>query len=256
MLKNAVASIIIPSFNTLPHTRKCLESLRRWTDIPHDTIVVDNGSTDGSLGFLEKEKDITLIKSTTNLGFAGACNLGIEATAARYVVLANSDLIFTPHWITNLIFASSLNRRIGLIGPVTNKASGFHVEVAKKYNDDDEMLENASIIRQKNIGFLVEVPFLIFFCVLIHRPVIDKIGLLDDSFGLGGCDDLDYSFRANQAGFCCAIDRSTFIHHACSKTYSSNKMDYNRLLIEAREKFKKKWGPEFPMFQIPTNGHP
>lgn len=210
--------------------------------------MIDNGSSDGSPELLEKDPRITLLKSATNLGFAGACNLGIASSRSQYVVLANSDLLFTPRWLSRLISAIELNDRIGLVGPITNMAAGFQKEILKKYTSDEGLIANSEMTNRANRGFLLEVPFLIFFCVLIKRSVIDLIGELDASFGLGGCDDFDFCLRSNNAGFACAIDRSTFVHHTCSQTYASNHMDYNKLLLEARDGFIKKWGlrPPFP----------
>jgi GT2 family glycosyltransferase len=239
-------TIIIPVFNAREHTEKCLDSLARFTDSPHKIIVVDNGSTDGTIELLKNYPAITVLKSPKNVGFAGACNIGLEATDSPFVALANNDLIFTPGWLRSLIATANLNKRIGLVGPLTNAAAGLHVEPFTPYASTAEMITLAASLKEKNAGLVHEVPFLIFFCVLIKREVISALGPLDESFGLGGCDDIDYSFRAAAAGYCCALDRSVFIHHACSRTYQANNLDLKHLLLEARERFKKKWGPLAP----------
>jgi GT2 family glycosyltransferase len=239
-------TIIIPTFNARDHTEKCLDSLARFTDPPYEVIVVDNGSTDGTIDLLKNYPAITVLKSPKNVGFAGACNIGLETADSPFVVLANNDLIFMPGWLRSLIATANLNKRIGLVGTITNAAAGLHVEPFKAYSSTEEMVAHAAALKEKNFGLVHEVPFLIFFCVLIKREVISALGPLDESFGLGGCDDIDYSFRAAAAGYCCALDRSVFIHHACSRTYKANGMDYNRLLLEAQARFKKKWGPLAP----------
>ncbi len=239
-------TIIIPTFNAREHTEKCLNSLARFTDSPHKIIVVDNGSTDGTIELLKNYPAITVLKSAENVGFAGACNIGLKAAASPFVVLANNDLIFTPGWLCSLIATANLNKRIGLVGPLTNAAAGLHVEPFTPYASTVELDAWSASLKEKNFGLVHEVPFLIFFCVLIKREVISTLGPLDESFGLGGCDDIDYSFRAAAAGYCCALDRSVFIHHACSRTYRANNLDLKHLLLEARARFKKKWGSLAP----------
>lgn len=236
------ASIIIPTLNALDYTKKCLASLRRHTKFPYKLIIVDNGSTDGTREWIEKQKDITLIKTKENLGYAAACNLGMNLSNSEYLVFSNNDLLFTPGWLTQFIETTKINSRIGLVGPITNNAAGSHREMLRSYQNDEEMFKMAADIRQRNSGFILQVPWLVFFLTLIKRSVVDKIGALDESFGLGGHDDLDYSMRANEAGFSCVIDRSVYVHHYCSITYRSNRMDYNKLLMQARVKFCEKWG--------------
>lgn len=242
------ASIIIPTFNALDYTKKCLSSLKKNTKFPYKLIIVDNGSTDGTREWIEKQKDITLIKTEENLGYAGACNVGMQISDSKYIVLSNNDILFTPGWLSHFIEITKINSRIGLVGPVTNNAAGGHREMVRSYESDDDMFKYAAEIRKRNSGFIQEVPWLVFFCTLIKRSVVDKIGHLDESFGLGGHDDLDYSKRAAEAGFCCVIDRSVFVHHYCSITYRINQMPYNELLVQARQKFCLKWNlPQSPL---------
>ena len=243
-----LAAIIIPTYNALEYTKKCLSSLRMATHFPHEIIVVDNGSSDGTLEYIEQQKDVRLIKTGQNLGYAGACNVGMPTSTSEYVVLTNNDIIFTPGWLAQLVETAELNPRIGLVGPITNLAAGPHREMLRSYKNDLEMLMQAAELRKRNHGLVHEVPWLVFFCTLIKRCVYEKIGKLDESFGLGGHDDVDYSMRALEAGWCCVLDRSVFVHHYCSATYKQNKMDYNQLLLEARKKFCDKWNlPQSPL---------
>ena len=235
------ATIIIPTFNALEYTRLCLYSLKLTTFFPHDLIFVDNGSTDGTIEFLSEFSNITLIRSKTNLGYAGACNLGIKKSDSDYIVISNNDIFFTPYWLTHLVEASESFPNIGLVGPATNKAAGFHVIPHNAYNCKSDLFTESKRIYEKYKGFVQKVTWLVFFCTLIKRETIDAVGILDPNLGLGGCDDVDYSYRVNQSGRFCALARSVYVHHFCSRTYIANKLDYNSLLLESRERFAKKW---------------
>lgn len=235
------ASIIIPTFNALHFTKQCLSSLRLTTRFPHEIIVVDNGSTDGTREFIDSQKDVRLITSDENLGYAGACNLGIAASYSKYIVISNNDIIFTPNWLSHLVETSEVNESVGLVGPVTNHASGYHQQPHNSYENNIGLFSEAKRIREKNKGHYMFVPLLIFFCTLIKRKTVEQIGILDPTFGLGGCDDLDYSFRAHTAGLALILDLSVFVHHFCSKTYSTNSLDYWGLSKEAIGRYNKKW---------------
>jgi len=235
------ASIIIPTFNALHFTKRCLASLRLTTRFPYEIIVVDNGSTDGTREFIESQKDVQLIKSDFNLGYAGACNLGIRSSDSKYVVISNNDIIFTPNWLSHLVDTSEVNESVGLVGPVTNHASGYHVQPFRPYKDNIGLFRESKRIYAENKGSYMFVPLLIFFCTLIKRKTIDTIGVLDPNLGLGGCDDLDYSFRNRMAGLASLLDLSVFVHHFCSKTYSSNDLDYWKLIKESIDRYNRKW---------------
>jgi len=235
------ASIIIPTFNALHFTKQCLSSLRLTTRFPHEIIIVDNGSTDGTREFIAGKKDIRLITSDENLGYAGACNLGIKASDSRYIVISNNDIIFTPNWLSRLIETSEVNESVGLVGPVTNNAAGYHRQPHNSYENNISLFKESKRIREQNKGSYLFVTLLIFFCTLIKRKTVEQIGILDPNLGLGGCDDLDYSFRAHMAGLRLILDRSVFVHHFCSKTYSSNSLDYWGLSKESISRYNKKW---------------
>jgi GT2 family glycosyltransferase len=90
-------SVVIVSLNTREVLRECLQSILRETALLQvQTIVVDNGSKDGSQDMVEHEfPGVLLIRSTVNLGFGGANNLGFQSACGRYIVLLNSDAFLT-----------------------------------------------------------------------------------------------------------------------------------------------------------------
>jgi len=95
-------SIIIPNFNGKHFLKLCLESLKVQHD-PFDVIIVDNGSTDGSVRFVKDNyPDYTLIENKENLGFSAGVNQGIKASSSEYVFLLNNDTELESNCISNL----------------------------------------------------------------------------------------------------------------------------------------------------------
>lgn len=154
-----MVSIVILTLNQLPYTRQCLGSILAQTRGRYELIFVDNGSTDGTVEFLESwgglysgsdpredrrrrgkgqpgeaglgalpdssgsgPEQVSVIKNGKNLGFSKGCNQGILASSGEQVLLLNNDTVVTPGWLEKLLLVLSSQARCGLAGPVTNKA--------------------------------------------------------------------------------------------------------------------------------------
>ena len=119
-----LTSIVIVTHNQLEYTRQCLDSMRRLTDEPYELIVVDNGSTDGTVEYLRALAGVRLIVNETNRGFPAAANQGIAAATRRQVLLLNNDVVVTTGWLGRLLRALHSDPAIGLVGPCSNCVSG------------------------------------------------------------------------------------------------------------------------------------
>jgi glycosyltransferase involved in cell wall biosynthesis len=109
------ASIIIPCWNQLEFTRQCIAALLRDTHGPWELIIIDNGSTARTAGYLANLRDaaplaVTLISNTRNLGFPVAINQGLRCARGDYLVLLNNDVVVTEGWLAQLIGLASIAR--------------------------------------------------------------------------------------------------------------------------------------------------
>lgn len=243
-----LVSIVILTYNQLDDTKICVESLMKHTaDVNYELIFVDNGSTkDDTKTYLEdlksKYSNVKVILNETNLGFACANNQGIEISEGEYVLLLNNDVILTDGWLSRMLLIAESDKKIGIVGPCTNHASGRQVVVFDGSADDDEAIQKFSKeILQKNAGFWFSVNRIIGFCVLIKREVLFNVGVLDEMFGPGGYEDFDYCMRVKQAGYKIVIAGDTFIYHVGGKGYSANNMNYNVLRTKNIELLIDKW---------------
>lgn len=112
------ASIIIVSFNTRDLLRECLQTLaKEAVNLNYEVIVIDNASADGSADMVATEfPTAPLIRSSTNLGFAAANNLGFAQAQGRYVVLLNSDAFLTKQALTKAITFMETHPNVGMGG--------------------------------------------------------------------------------------------------------------------------------------------
>src|SRR5260370_23534335 len=110
------------------------------------------------------------------------------------------------------------------------------------YHDISEMHGFAQRWRDEHRGQWFTVGKLSGFCLLMKRAVYDKIGGLDERFGLGFFDDDDLAERARRAGFELAVAHDLFVHHFGSRTIAGNGIDAGKLLDENAKRYAAKWG--------------
>ena len=87
-------SVIIPTYNSLGTLTVCIKSILRQSLIPREIIVVDNNSIDNSIGYLKPQfPGVRFLANDTNLGFAKACNQGLQLSSGKYILFLNPDTI-------------------------------------------------------------------------------------------------------------------------------------------------------------------
>lgn len=235
-------AIIIPCKDNLQYTKKCLCSVINKTSAPHEIIVVDDGSTEKTRKFLQEIKGITLISNKESLGFPAACNIGMRQVKSDFFVIMNNDVEVTNLWLTNLLESMQRDSKLGIVGPMTNYISGPQQDPNAHYNCERELEQYAYTIRNRRPPRLEYFPRVVFFCVLIRKALYDKIGGLDENYGLGNFEDDDYCLRATMTGWNCAHDHNVFVHHYGSKTFGKMGKGFKDLLERNQKYFMKKWG--------------
>ena len=101
-------SVVMVNYNGEAFLEECLRSILDQSRCPDEILIVDNASTDRSLSLLQTSfPDIPLLKLQENLGYAGACNRGIEASTGELVAILNNDLVLDSRWLESLLKENS-----------------------------------------------------------------------------------------------------------------------------------------------------
>ena len=178
--------VIIPNYvteRTLGIVRTCLGQLRECSP-EHRLILVDNASPAWREVWPEvnRHQRPTVVRNPENLGFVKAVNQGLRLARAERIVLLNNDVWVSPGWMERM--DAALRGQVGIVGPRSN--------------------QNGTISASLTYVAPTILPrgaMLPFFCVMLTREVVDRVGLLDEAFGVGLGDDDDYCHRAQRAGF-------------------------------------------------------
>ncbi len=240
------ASVIVVTYNNLALTRLCLESIVRNSDYPnYEVIVVDNNSTDDTPEYLRRlaaqHSHIQIVLNPENRGFAAANNQGIERSTGERLVLLNNDTVVPPGWLSRLLRHLE-DPSIGMVGPVTN-FTGNEARVAVDYQTLGEMEVFAEELMWANSGCVADIHMLAMFCVAFRRDTHEKIGSLDEQFGIGMFEDDDYSLRVKKRNLRVVCAADVFVHHFGQAAFKELIADgtYDPLFTENRRRFESKW---------------
>jgi len=231
-------SIIIPTYNGRELLKDCIYSIKRHTDEPYEIIVVDNGSTDGTLDICRQE-ELSFISLAANTGFPAACNRGLKIASGDALLLLNNDIIVTRNWLGNMLKCLYSAEDVGIVGPLTNFASGRQ-QIGIPYTNIEDMTDRYN---KPDSGKWMEIDRVVGFCFLFKRELMERIGLLDEQFSPGHFEDDDYCHRAKSAGYQLRVAGDVFIfHHGNSSFLQQDESKVKQLIESNRHRFISKWG--------------
>lgn len=236
------ASIVIPTYNGLPLLMQCVESIRRYTSpVPYEIIVVDNGSSDETIGWCRAE-GIDFVSLPVNRGFPVACNYGLQAASGDTLVLLNNDTVVSHRWLVNLQACLHSSQKIGIVGPMTNYVSGAQ-QSDLAYDTLDQFHDLANRLNRHDPSLWRRTDRIVGLCMVFRRQLMERIGLLDERYSPGHYEDDDYCYRAKLAGYELSIAGDTHIHHVGSASFKQTDAEELSKLVERNHQiFMDKWG--------------
>lgn len=246
-------SVVVLCYNQLDYTKQCVDSILRETAYPnYELILVDNCSSDDTAVYLkemaEKEKRVKIVLNTTNRGFAGGNNDGIQVSDGEYIVLLNNDTVVTRGWMTGMVKRFLNSDKVGMVGAVTNSI-GNEAQIPVTYQDIADMPAFAYDYTARHMGEnFIHDGVLAMFCVMFSRKLTEEIGLLDENYGIGMFEDDDYSVATQNAGYDLILPEDVFIHHFGSVSFKKlQNATYRKVFETNKAYFEKKWNREWHM---------
>ncbi len=226
-------TVIIPNYNGLQFLKPCLDSLAAQTAREFKILVVDNGSTDGSVEWL-KVHGVSALFLPENTGFSCAVNAGIRAAETQYVILLNNDTTVESGYI------EALERAIGRSAKIFSVSSKMlQMRDPSVMDDAGDMYSVLGWAYQRGVGRPAknyDKPRRIFSAcagaAIYRRDVFEKIGLFDERH-FAYLEDIDVGFRAKLAGYENVYCPDAVVYHVGSGT-SGSKYNPFKVRLSAR----------------------
>jgi GT2 family glycosyltransferase len=240
-------SVIVVTFDGLVFSRLCLESLLACAaPLDVEAIVIDNGSTDGTVVYLQalarRDARVRVVFLDRNVGFAAATNRGVALARGDNLLLLNNDTIVCETGLERMV-RHLADPQVGLLGAVTNRA-GNEAEIETPYGTYGELQRFARDQMAAHAGDTFDIRTATMFCAALRRDVWKAIGPLDERFELGLFEDDDYSIRVRQAGYRVVCAEDVFVHHfgQASLGRLGPSGQYGELFHANRARWEAKWG--------------
>jgi len=211
--------ILIPNWNGLEHLPKCLESLSAQTVTDFVIIIVDNGSTDGSVEYLREHwPDVKVIELRENRGFAVANNIGAREAKGNWIALLNNDAFPEPDWLENLVEATQKYSEYTVFGSKLIQANNpnlldgtgdiYHISGLAWRRDYNYPVEDSA-------NSVEEIFSPCAAAALYSRNAFLDVGGFDEDF-TSYHEDVDLGFRLRLKGHCCLYVPEAIVKHVGS----------------------------------------
>ena len=212
-----MTAVVVPVYNAVSQTRRCLDSLLATLGPNHPVIVIDDASTEPQIAALMAALPDSWARVTNerNLGFVATANLGMALAGREDVILLNSDTEVTAGWLDAVETCAASDPRIASITPLTNNGEIASIPEFCQANPwPDDAGRWARACRESGPPLYPEVPTAVGFCMYLRRACLDEIGAFDEqAFGKGYGEENDWCMRAIQAGWRHVLCDHAFVAH-------------------------------------------
>lgn len=253
-------TVIVVSYNKRQYTELCLRGMLQCNPLPDQIVVVDNGSTDGSLLFLEddfpeqcraRNTSYVLIANSENNGACTARNQALRLTNGDLVAFVDNDLaVRSQDWLAVLANSLQKHPQVGIVGPkLLFPVPPYDIECAGvgissngrvKYMGRGRPHDDPQFAEPKAVQCLTSA------CWLMRRSLYEEIGELDEVFNPAQFEDFDYCYRARQAGWEVLYQPAAEMYHFENVTTDgSQDLNFKYVTIKNGKVFKDRWQHTF-----------
>lgn len=219
-------SVVIPAWDQLVYTMRCVESLRQHTDVPFELVIVDNGSRWEAAAYAEASADIALLNDH-NRGFAVAMNQGLAAVRGEHVAFLNNDTQLPARWASRLLETAARRPAAGIVVPAVTEA------------------RNPRTVRQtpgtdvETLAPFEAPPAAVLY--LMPTALIRELGGWGEEFLVAAGEDVDLAFKVWVNELDIAYDSRVLVQHVGKGTAAVKLPNWRQIWDGNRQLMLAKW---------------
>jgi hypothetical protein len=247
-----VLSIVIVSFNARADLERCLASLHAAPPAAgHEIVVVDNGSSDGSVEAARVWPQVRVVELGSNVGFAKGNNAGIRATTGDAVLLLNSDTVVPPGALDRLLAELDRDASVAVVGPRLVDASGrAELSFGRMIGPINELRQKRLALNRREVERVTTQrhypDWVSGACLLVRRADAAAVGGLDERFFMY-TEDVDFCAAIRARGRRILFVPDIEIVHLRGRSAASapapTRAAYRRSQVAFYEKHHPRWAP-------------
>lgn len=249
-------TVVIPNYNGLHFLKPCLDSLEKQTSDQFEVLVVDNGSADGSVAYMEEHYPwVKILALQENTGFCGGVNAGIKACETPYVLLLNNDVEADPSFVEHMLKAIDSSEKIF---SVSSKMIQYYDR--SKIDDAGDLYCILGWAFQRGVGHssteYTRCRKVFSACggaSIYRRSVFEEMGYFDEMH-FAYLEDIDVGYRARIYGYDNIYCPKAIVYHVGSGTTGSKYNDF-KVKLSARNSFYLNY-KNMPTAQLVLNALP
>ncbi|WP_112310932.1 glycosyltransferase [Pseudogemmobacter bohemicus] len=243
-------SVIIPVYNQIEYTLRCLDSIRLNTqDIDYEVIVVDDCSSDMTEIMLSARDNITYIRNPENRGFIGSCNAGLTKATKTYICYLNNDTEVTPRWLSALVDTFEMHPGTGMVGSQLIYPDGRLQEAGGIIWDDFSGWNWGRLQDPEapKFQYARQADYCSGAAILLPRALAHAIGGFDPEFTPAYGEDSDMAFRLRAMGLSVMYQPlSRVVHYEGVTSGTDTTKGVKAYQVINAEKLKHRWSHVLP----------
>jgi GT2 family glycosyltransferase len=218
-------SVVVPAWDNLTFTQLFVESVRRYTDVPYELIIVDNGSQWEAANYAKVAADHAVMNDA-NLGFARGMNQGLALARGRYVAFCNNDAVLPPDWAGQLLQSARCHPNAAVVVPAVTAARN-----------------PVNVRREPGTDVVVLPPFSAPPAAIVYvmpTDVVRRLGAWGEEYEIASGEDVDLCFKAWVNDLDVVYDQRVLVEHV-GKGSAARLDDWQGLWAKNRRRFLDKW---------------
>jgi len=243
--KEPTVSIIIPVFNKIEYTLRCLYSIYiNNTTESYEVIVVNDASSDDTEILTSNIHGLIYIKNSSNMGFLQSCNIGAKSSRGEYLCFLNNDTCVQPGWLDELVDTFRREKQVGLVGSklvypngLLQEAGGIIWNDGTGYNygiGDDA--------NKPEYNYMREVDYCSGASIMVNKDIFENIGGFDKDYIPAYYEDVDLAFKISELGYKVLYQPlSKLMHHEGVSSGSNLRKGIKQYQEINHKIFVKKW---------------